>query len=199
MRIDPTGMDWFVNNNTGRIRFERGISEIENGDDQVWENIGDDDLYQDYTLENGTIISDIDNYSFSVTQSQDLMLSKANKVLVSQQDVEFTETSTFQPEVDGIRTVNGLHINIRSSKFTYKNIKDVNYWTQTKGTSSQNLFQGLAKKTTENVRIQNVIKLGEKPTHYNRSDITLRRKLNVGTATNIGVFIMKTLNIIINN
>lgn len=55
IRTDPTGMDWFVNNETGNMIFVRGVSELNEdlaktyslGDIKQYENLGANNMFGD--------------------------------------------------------------------------------------------------------------------------------------------------------
>ena len=161
-RIDPNGKDWFENNDNGELRFIRGETSIE-GDE--WTNIGGDDLYQDWTLESGTNISEIDNITLSTEDAQRLMYVNENSLLVSQQNVierEFTDT---QNEPQMRRSATTYSTTIVGEKFTYKSTDSI----IPRNAGAQNIvrqFGGVL--STQKAQYQTIIKVGQKPVHPSR-------------------------------
>ncbi|MGD8778061.1 MAG: RHS repeat-associated core domain-containing protein, partial [Ignavibacteria bacterium] len=164
-RIDPSGMDWFENDETGELRFIRGISSIE-GDQ--WNNIGGDDLYQDWLLDDGSVIGDLDEAFLATDVAQRLMYTYENNVLVSEQDVIENSFVDSQKEPELRRTGTSYRTDIIEEKFTYVNLNKVIERNEGRKETFKHWLSERSTLSSQRVRYQTIIKVGQTPYHPNR-------------------------------
>ena len=131
--IDPTGMDWFTNNETGGVLYVKGVSEF--NEDQLemygegWSNFGADDMFGDEILMEGRDgemenILERNDYEFGSATGEDFMnaqgysLAEAFKV----EESMITHTDYVHPMLTGLEakeTTSFIEPQIIDSKLTY--------------------------------------------------------------------------------
>ena len=137
-RTDPTGMDWFTNNENGNIVFIRGVSDLKSldedqlkkyglGDIDLYENLGADDMFGDNVSWNdsGNIL---DRDFFDLNESSESFMKAQGYDVMDKmhiQELKIHDRAASETKSGGIKSATSTHLYVQKQQRTYRKPQDV--------------------------------------------------------------------------